>query len=353
MVPQNVAAAVTYGCIECVTTALATQLVVTLDGPLSEDGTAALAELWEEIAAFGQSIQDVPLSELQARLTEYEARILEIVQNDPAAVPAEQDDPGTQQSPTRERPLPVPPRPEDPSSRPTSGRRAPPAPRAAPRHPRPAAARPRRRRRHLPRSTSTAHHLRDLERDAVPTQRYGVAVSHALSPGAGRGPAGAPGRGTVAGPGSRSLSGVTSPSTAAPAATRSVALVTLGCARNEVDSSELGGRLPPPAGGSSTTPPTPTSRWSTRAASWSRPRRTRSTRCWRPRTCGPPGAPGPSWRSAASPSGTAGTSRPRCLRRTRCSGSTATQTCPGTSTPSWPGGLPHRTRPGTGDRCCR
>ncbi len=100
VVPQNLAGAVNYGCIDCVTYALATQLVLTLDGPLSEDSTAALAALWEEIAAFGASIQDVPLSELQARLTEYEARILEIVQSDTAAVPAEDAAPGTQPSPT-------------------------------------------------------------------------------------------------------------------------------------------------------------------------------------------------------------------------------------------------------------
>ena len=120
VVPQNLAGAVNYGCVDCVTYALATQLVLTLEGPLSEDGTAALAELWEEIAAFGQSIQDVPLSELQARLTEYEARILEIVQNDPAAVPAAQEDPGTQQSPTQGAATSGPGASQDPSASPTS-----------------------------------------------------------------------------------------------------------------------------------------------------------------------------------------------------------------------------------------
>ena len=38
VVPQNLAAAVNYACVECVTYALATQLVVTLAGPLSDDG---------------------------------------------------------------------------------------------------------------------------------------------------------------------------------------------------------------------------------------------------------------------------------------------------------------------------
>ena len=92
VVPQNLAAAVNYACVECVTYALATQLVVTLDGPLSEDGARELAAIWAELAAFGEQIEDVPLAELRDRLTEFEARILEVVRADAegAADPAEQ-----------------------------------------------------------------------------------------------------------------------------------------------------------------------------------------------------------------------------------------------------------------------
>ncbi len=85
VVPQNLSAAVNYSCRECLTYALATQLVLTLSGPLSEQSTAQLNALWAEIAAFGASLQDLPLSELQRRVTEYEARILAIVRADPAA----------------------------------------------------------------------------------------------------------------------------------------------------------------------------------------------------------------------------------------------------------------------------
>ena len=88
VVPQNLAGAVNYSCVECVTYALATQLVVTLSAPLSEQGTADLAALWEEIRAFGESIEGVPLSELQSRLTDYEQRILDIIRADPSATPA-------------------------------------------------------------------------------------------------------------------------------------------------------------------------------------------------------------------------------------------------------------------------
>ncbi|TPG13406.1 hypothetical protein EAH86_18935 [Pedococcus bigeumensis] len=96
VVPENVAAAVNYSCVQCVTQALATQLVVTLSGPLSAQSTADLAALWKEIAAFGASIQDVPLSELQQRLTDFERQILAIVQQDPAWIPPSA---GTQHTP--------------------------------------------------------------------------------------------------------------------------------------------------------------------------------------------------------------------------------------------------------------
>jgi putative peptide zinc metalloprotease protein len=85
VVPENIAAAVNYACVECVTYALATQLVVSLPGPLSEEGSRALAEIWAELAEFGQNIEDVPLAELRARLTEFEARILAVVREDAEA----------------------------------------------------------------------------------------------------------------------------------------------------------------------------------------------------------------------------------------------------------------------------
>ena len=95
VVPENVAAAVNYSCVQCVTQALATQLVVTLSGPLSAQSSADLAELWREIAAFGDAIEDVPLSELQDRLTEFERQILAILQQDPAWVGPDAGGPAT------------------------------------------------------------------------------------------------------------------------------------------------------------------------------------------------------------------------------------------------------------------
>jgi putative peptide zinc metalloprotease protein len=79
VVPQNLAGAVNYACLECVTYALATQLVVSVPGPLGEAGMQELAAIWEELRVFGEQIEDVPLAELRDRLTAFEARILDVV----------------------------------------------------------------------------------------------------------------------------------------------------------------------------------------------------------------------------------------------------------------------------------
>lgn len=106
VVPQNLSAAVNYNCVQCLTYALATQLVVTLEGPLSDAGMAELTRLWQQIARFGENIEGMPLSELRARLTAYEVQILQILQKDPgsSAEPSgstepSDSDPGSQNTP--------------------------------------------------------------------------------------------------------------------------------------------------------------------------------------------------------------------------------------------------------------
>ena len=84
VVPQNISAAVNYACVQCVTYALATQLVVSTPGPLSEGGMARMAEVWEELRAFGGQIEGVPLAELRDRLTGFEQQILDVVRADTA-----------------------------------------------------------------------------------------------------------------------------------------------------------------------------------------------------------------------------------------------------------------------------
>ncbi|MFE4837710.1 hypothetical protein ACFRAU_23890 [Arthrobacter sp. NPDC056691] len=87
VVPENLSAAANYNCVRCLTYALASQLVLTLDGPLSSDGMARLNALWQEIAEFGRTLQGVPLSEIEGRLSAYKERLMEIVRTDPSGRP--------------------------------------------------------------------------------------------------------------------------------------------------------------------------------------------------------------------------------------------------------------------------
>ncbi len=106
-VPQNISAAVNYNCVNCLTYALATQLFVTLDGPLKDGSVRALNALWQEIADFGRHLTQVPLSEVRDRLSAYEQKILGIIEQDqgplgqtPAATPTTGPTEGTTGAPS-------------------------------------------------------------------------------------------------------------------------------------------------------------------------------------------------------------------------------------------------------------
>lgn len=88
IVPENLSASANYNCVRCLTYALASQLVLTLDGPLSSDGTAKLNALWQEIAAYGKDLRNQPLSEIQGRLSAYKEQIMAVIKADPNATPA-------------------------------------------------------------------------------------------------------------------------------------------------------------------------------------------------------------------------------------------------------------------------
>ncbi|WP_460991654.1 hypothetical protein [Sinomonas soli] len=85
VVPQNLAVAANYNCTQCLAYAVANQLVLTLDQPLSPAGMAQLSTLWDDIDAFQATIQDQPLTQIQARLNQYAAQIRQIIQQDPSA----------------------------------------------------------------------------------------------------------------------------------------------------------------------------------------------------------------------------------------------------------------------------
>ncbi|ACL40883.1 conserved hypothetical protein [Pseudarthrobacter chlorophenolicus A6] len=85
IVPENLSAAANYNCLDCLTYALASQLVLTLDGPLDGDSKQQLEALWAQIAEYGRNLRNAPLSEIQATLNGFKERITAIVKGSPAA----------------------------------------------------------------------------------------------------------------------------------------------------------------------------------------------------------------------------------------------------------------------------
>jgi putative peptide zinc metalloprotease protein len=82
--PQNLAGALNYDCVNCLTYALAQQLFVTLDEPLSPEAMAKLDELWAEIDAYQDAIEagQVKLDDIDDQLAAYTDEIKAIVEAD-------------------------------------------------------------------------------------------------------------------------------------------------------------------------------------------------------------------------------------------------------------------------------
>jgi len=81
--PQNIAAAVGYHCVACVTQALATQLVVSVDS-LTPWMRQKLLVLWAQMAAMRSQLAHMTFNQIQALLVSFERQILAIVK--PAAL---------------------------------------------------------------------------------------------------------------------------------------------------------------------------------------------------------------------------------------------------------------------------
>ncbi|MEP6759755.1 MAG: hypothetical protein ABJA93_00125 [Sporichthyaceae bacterium] len=133
VVPENIAAAVNYECVLCVTYALAKQLVLTLPDALSPAAMAELNRVWAQLLAFGDRIESVPLSQLQTELNKFQQAIRTIVESeagtaasgsssdgDPGSVPGASAGPGGDGTAG-------PSSGTDPSSQPTTGQTTDPA----------------------------------------------------------------------------------------------------------------------------------------------------------------------------------------------------------------------------------
>jgi putative peptide zinc metalloprotease protein len=91
VVPENIAAAVNYECVLCVTYALAKQLVLTLPGALSPAAMADLNDVWAQLLAFGERIEGVPLSQIQTELNKFADEIKAIVEQEAGSTASDSD----------------------------------------------------------------------------------------------------------------------------------------------------------------------------------------------------------------------------------------------------------------------
>jgi putative peptide zinc metalloprotease protein len=88
-VPQNLAGALNYDCVNCMTYALAQQLFVTIDEPLTESQKGELRRIWWEMKLYELQVQagtQTP-EQIEVKLDEFNGRILEVVEPNLAPTP--------------------------------------------------------------------------------------------------------------------------------------------------------------------------------------------------------------------------------------------------------------------------
>jgi putative peptide zinc metalloprotease protein len=109
-IPQNVAGAVNYSCVQCLTYALAQQLVLTVPAQLSPETRQRLDALWTQITAFAATIQGLPLDQVRARLLEFQSQIQTLIgtQGSPSQTPTTATSSPTSSTPPATTPLTTP-----------------------------------------------------------------------------------------------------------------------------------------------------------------------------------------------------------------------------------------------------
>ena len=114
IVPQNLSGALNYDCFQCITASVASQLVVTVDSLPGVEQQIALADLWEEIATFADTIPTQSLANVIAQLEDYKEQIVTILGVAPLSAPVSTSVPSESPTPSAT-PTPSP----TPSSSPT------------------------------------------------------------------------------------------------------------------------------------------------------------------------------------------------------------------------------------------
>jgi putative peptide zinc metalloprotease protein len=87
--PQNLAGALNYDCVNCMTYALAQQLFITIDEPLTDAQKRELDKIWWEMKVYQAQVErgtQTP-EQIEAKLDEFDARILEVVEPNLAPMP--------------------------------------------------------------------------------------------------------------------------------------------------------------------------------------------------------------------------------------------------------------------------
>jgi putative peptide zinc metalloprotease protein len=101
-VPQNLAGALNYDCVNCMTYALAQQLFITIDEPLTEEQKWELQKIMWEMKLYEAQIKlgtEDP-DEIEAKLDEFNGRILTVVEPNIAPTPTPTSIAPTTGSPT-------------------------------------------------------------------------------------------------------------------------------------------------------------------------------------------------------------------------------------------------------------
>ena len=90
VVPQNLAVAANYDCYRCITAAIASQLVLTVEGEPGEEQLLALGAVWDRLIEFGQHITSFTLAEITAQLDSIKAEIIAILDAAPPVLPPDE-----------------------------------------------------------------------------------------------------------------------------------------------------------------------------------------------------------------------------------------------------------------------
>ncbi|MGZ3143783.1 hypothetical protein ACVDFE_17660 [Lentzea chajnantorensis] len=88
VVPQNIAVAVNHSCVECVTYALASQLVVSLPEDLSPQAKARLEAVWAELSRLAADVPSLTAQQIQQALEGAKSRILDVLRQEGVPLPS-------------------------------------------------------------------------------------------------------------------------------------------------------------------------------------------------------------------------------------------------------------------------